>query len=97
MYMVDDPSGRGIATIRCEINSKATDCVLDTGAAVCCMSEIMTDRLGVKPDNEVILEWLFTISCIACASRDSNPGCKLGKLESYPWTTSALALVGCIP
>ena len=50
MYMADDPSGRGIATIRCEINSIATDCVLDTGAAVCCMSEIMADRLGVKRD-----------------------------------------------
>ena len=24
-----------------------------------------------------------------CASRDSNPGCKLGRLESYPWTTGA--------
>ena len=43
MYMVDDPSGRGIATIRCEINSVAIDCVLDTGAARGC---VKLDQFG---------------------------------------------------
>jgi hypothetical protein len=41
MYLADELSGKDIATVRCEINGIATDCVLDTGAAVCCVGEIM--------------------------------------------------------